>query len=268
MRKFASNDLPTVRVDKKQPNTQSNTDRALAVIGTSIVCVSFFFMVFPLADLAVSRWFAEGQVFVLAEQPFLLALRGLSREVTRYIIWAMVLLIGLRTVAPKRYRFCPPHKPLFVLMSFAAGPGLVVEILKVLIGRARPRDLLEFGGSADFTPVWQFSVACSRNCSFPSGEAAAAAAALSLLVLVPVKLRGGAAIMLTPCLVFIAFNRVLFGAHFLSDVVIGGLLTMLAMAWVWRWIEARSKQIDKLFTPAFFFGRTPATYDQPRKVVP
>jgi membrane-associated phospholipid phosphatase len=243
MRKTASSDLLPFSV--QQP---SAADRALTVLATSIICTSFFFMVFPMVDLAVSRWFAVGQVFVLAEQPFLQAVRRLGRDGQIYIIGAMALLIGLKAFGPKQYKLCPPHKPLFVLLSFALGPFIVVHTLKFLIGRVRPRDLFEFGGSADFTPVWQFSAACSRSCSFASGESSAAAAALSLLIFVPAGLRGVAALVLTPFLVFIAFNRVLVGAHFLSDIMLGWLFTMSAMILVWRWIEPRAGAIDRFMT--------------------
>lgn len=229
-------------------NTRTGVDRALSVIARSIVWISFIFMIFPTIDLAVSRRFAGGAVFVLAEQPFLKGLRELGLHGPTYILITMLLLIALRVLLPKGYEFCAPHKPLFVLLSFAAGPVVIVETLKVLIGRARPRHLLEFGGNAEFTPVWQFSAACARNCSFPSGESAAAAATLSLLIFVPEKLRWIAAITLTPVLMLIALNRVLFGAHFLSDVVLAWLLTMLAMTWFWKWTEARSKSIDEFFT--------------------
>lgn len=37
---------------------------------------------------------------------------------------------------------------------------------------------------------------------------------LSLLIFVPVGRRWIAAMFLTPCLLFVAFNRVIFGAHF------------------------------------------------------
>lgn len=248
MRRTAQHDLSTVTIFERRPNAHSNVDGMLPLIGMWIVWTSFIFIVFPVIDLAVSRWFAEGQVFILAEHPFLKGVRDISRKGQFYIVAAMLLLIGLCIFLPKRYRFCPLHKPLFVLLSFASGPVAVVEILKALIGRTRPRDLIEFGGTGDFTPIWQFSAACSRNCSFPSGEAAAAAAALSLLVFVPKRSRSLAALILTPCLILIAVNRVFFGAHFISDVMLGWLLTMVTTAWIWRWIEARSNVIDNFLT--------------------
>ncbi|NHF74639.1 phosphatase PAP2 family protein [Paracoccus sp. 12-3] len=211
-------------------------------------------MIFPAFDLAVSRWFADGSVFVLAEQPLLLGLRQFGLKGSYLIAGTMLLLLGLHILLPRRYIPGEPHKPLFVLMSFVASQ-LLVEVLKALIGRARPRHLLEFGGNAEFTPVWQFSAACARNCSFPSGEAAAAAAALSLLVFVPAGQRWTATIIMAPVLMMIALNRVLFGAHFLSDVVLGWMLTMLVMALVWKWTEPRSERIAMFFTKIRPSGR-------------
>ncbi|NLR98247.1 phosphatase PAP2 family protein [Rhizobium sp. P38BS-XIX] len=225
-----------------------NTDKAVALIGMLILSTSFVFVVFPRLDLTVSRLFVHGSAFWLMENPFLQAVRDVSRQSQIYLLPFMALLIALRAFMPLRFCFCPPHKPLFVLLSFAAGPLVIVQTLKILIGRVRPRELVEFGGTADFTPVWQFSAACSRNCSFPSGEAAAAAAALSLLVFVSARYRWAAALILTPCLLFVAFNRVIFGAHFLSDVMLGWLLTMFVMVWIWRWVDANAKAIDRFFT--------------------
>lgn len=248
MRRTAPRYVPNAIGPVGAVETQTSIDRMLVLIGRSIIVISFIFMIFPAIDLAVSRWAAEGSAFVLAQQPLLKGLRAFGLKSPIYILAIMLVLIGMSVLLPRRYEICEPHKPLFVLLSFAAGPLLIVETLKPLIGRARPRHLLEFGGSADFTPVWQFSAACARNCSFPSGEASGAAAALSLLVLVPAKLRWHATLILTPVWMLVAVNRVLFGAHFLSDVLLGWLFTVLAMVWMWKWMEPRSKRIDQFLT--------------------
>ena len=260
MQKSLSRYLSPAVIGPPRTGTQTNSDRALTFLGTSIFYVSCLFMIFPMIDLTVSRWVAKGAVFVLAEQPLLKALRDFSRQCAIYVISLMPLLLALQVFLPARYRFCQPHKPLFVFLSFLVGPVLVVEPLKLLIGRARPRELLEFGGNADFTPVWQFAATCTRNCSFPSGEASAAAAALSLVIFIPAKLRWRAAIVLAPCLLVIAFNRVLFGAHFLSDVTLGWLFTMFAMVALWRWIEPRSTVIDRFFFKIKRSGVTPTGF--------
>ena len=252
MWKFASNSWSAGSGQMRPRQLQATADSEFAVIGMLIVWTSFVFVVFPKLDLAVARLFAHGHAFWLVENPWLKAVRDIARQSQPYIVGAMAVTVVLHVFLPRRLRFCPPHKPLFVLLSFAAGPLLIVQTLKVAIGRVRPRDLIEFGGTADFTPVWQFSGACSRNCSFPSGEAAAAAAALSLLILVPARRRWIAAAIMVPCSLIVAFNRVIFGAHFLSDVMLGWLLTMFAMAMIWRWIGANSRAIDRYVTRLMF----------------
>ena len=260
MQKSLSRYLSPAVIGPPQTGSQPTTYRALTFLGTSIFYASCIFMIFPMIDLTVSHWVAKGSVFVLAEQPLLRALRDFSRQCAIYVISSMPFLIALQVFLPERYRFCQPHKPLFVFLSFVIGPVLVVEPLKFLIGRARPRELLEFGGSSDFTPVWQFAAACTHNCSFPSGEASAAAAALSLLIFIPAKLRWRAVIILAPCLLVTAFNRVLFGAHFLSDVMLGWLFTMFSMVALWRWIEPRSTVIDRFFFKIKRSGVTPTGF--------
>ena len=49
---------------------------------------------------------------------------------------------------------------------------IVNYILKGLWGRARPEDVMQYGGSKIFTPWFSTSDACISNCSFVSGDAA------------------------------------------------------------------------------------------------
>lgn len=147
MWKFASNswssDSGQARLRRRQEH--ATADDELAAIGMLIVWSSFVFVVFPKLDLAVARLFAHGHVFWLAENPWLKAVRDIARQSQPYILGTMAVIIVLHVFLPRRLRFCPPHKPLFVLLSFAAGPLLVVQTLKVAIGRVRPRQLIEFG---------------------------------------------------------------------------------------------------------------------------
>ncbi|WP_426232620.1 hypothetical protein [Pararhizobium sp. DWP3-4] len=164
MRKFAFDywNSPSRGLRLSQPAMPNSIDPdsingVIAALGAWIVWVSFVFVVFPDLDLVVSRWFAGGQTFVLASNPFLVGVRDIGRLAQPYIIGSMIMLIILQRLLPGSMRYCPPHKPLFVLLSFAAGPLILVQSLKLLIGRVLPNALVEFGGTADFTPVWQFS---------------------------------------------------------------------------------------------------------------
>ena len=61
------------------------------------------------------------------------------------------------------------------------GPGLVVNgILKEHWGRARPRDVTQFGGDRRFTPALVIADQCERNCSFSAGHPSAGFALAAL----------------------------------------------------------------------------------------
>lgn len=205
---------------------------------------SLFFIMFPSFDLAVTRFFANGDTFPLSENPILLAVRDTNRRAMIYLLVLMVVIIFLYALKPRKFEFLPPHKAFFVILTFLIGPFLTVQILKNFLGRARPRSLVEFGGSLEFTPVWQYAAECGRNCSFPSGEAATAAATLSIIVLIPAKWRAISLTVLVPILLFASLNRVMFGAHFLSDVVIAWGLMCCLMVWLWNRIARNADIID------------------------
>jgi lipid A 4'-phosphatase len=114
----------------------------------------------------------------------------------------------------------------FVLLVLALGPGLAVNtLLKDHWGRARPSQVMEFGGIQTFTPAPLPAAACNRNCSFVSGHAAVGFGLMAYAFLAANRRRrrilaagavaAGAAIGLA---------RMAQGAHFLSDVVFAGLV--------------------------------------------
>jgi membrane-associated phospholipid phosphatase len=211
---------------------------------TILLVSSFIFILFPAFDLAVSRFFARGPAFPLSDNSLLLAIRDVNRRATIYLLSSMIGFTFLYAINPRRLRHLPPHKNFFVLLTFLLGPFLTVQALKHFIGRARPRSLIEFGGSAEFTPLWQVAGHCNRNCSFPSGEAATAAASLAVIVFFPKKWRISALTIMVPVALLTAFNRVMFGAHFLSDVVIAWGLMICLMIWLWQRIATHAERID------------------------
>ena len=118
--------------------------------------------------------------------------------------------------------------PGFIFVAVAAA-GLVADVLKIIVGRTRPK-LMFADGTYDFT--W-FGLRAD-HWSFPSGHAATAAALMTALwCLWPRPLWfyvAGAAL--------IAVSRVITGQHYLSDVVagaaIGVIVTRLVAAWMLR----------------------------------
>jgi len=118
------------------------------------------------------------------------------------------------------------RKVLYLLMVLIIGAGLIVNvILKDNFGRARPRDVEEFGGTKQFTPAFVISDECHDNCSFSSGEGAGAFYSLSLALAFSRRRE-----MLLAGIAFggvVSLGRIAAGAHFFSDSVVSFFVMLL-----------------------------------------
>ena len=115
-----------------------------------------------------------------------------------------------------------------LLVVLALGPGLVVNgVLKEHWGRARPRDVIQFGGDRAFTPALVIADQCERNCSFSAGHPSAGFALVALGYASISRRRRwaffGAA---TGFGLLVGLARVAAGGHFLSDVLFSAVIVI------------------------------------------
>ncbi len=111
------------------------------------------------------------------------------------------------------------------LFLAVAIPGLLVNLIKITAGRARPK-LLTTEGFYGFEP---FNILPDFH-SFPSGHSQTAfCAALALAAFWP---SGRRALLILAG--FVAAARMVLGAHFLSDVVTSALLSFIIIGWLER----------------------------------
>lgn len=120
----------------------------------------------------------------------------------------------------------------FLLVALLVGPGLLTNtVLKDNWGRARPLQVSEFGGSADFTPALQPADQCDKNCAFVSGDGALGFYLHSFFYLAPAvwRRRVFAAGFIGGGIIFGGL-RIAMGAHFFSDVLWSGILMLISSA--------------------------------------
>lgn len=129
------------------------------------------------------------------------------------------------------------------------GTGLVVNgIFKSFWGRARPEDIIEFGGAKSFSAPFVIADQCKWDCSFISGHTAVAFWTLSLALLAPKKYRN---MVICGALIFgtlMGIIRIGQGAHFFSDVLVSAVINVTIILLMYK------KLYGKFVNP-FFHGQ-------------
>lgn len=201
---------------------------ALIVAGVSAVV----FTAFPGIDLSAAKVFYLGDRRFSAHESFLVPWIR-NAFMLSYVAACVLALAGLYITARNAGLWLQLYfsQWLFAVLCLAIGPGLVANvILKDNWGRARPKQVIELGGSQPFTPALQPASYCEKNCSFVSGEASSmfvllfTAAALyrrhpRALIKAGVVIGGLAGLM-----------RMAQGSHFLSDVIFAGVFMALTVS--------------------------------------
>lgn len=205
------------------------SDRSLiGPLAATLVACAFLFTATPEIDLAAAHFFFS------AETGFI----GLSQPVNdlrlafklAYVAICTLALAGLLSALANSGMIAglTARKWLFLCLCLSVGPGLVCNVVfKNEWGRARPHQIVEFGGSKKFTPALEPASECRKNCSFTCGEASSifmiffAFAFLFRRRFHLLMFAGIAAGSLAGLI------RMAQGGHFLSDVVFAGITMAL-----------------------------------------
>lgn len=202
------------------------------VITTAIAASLASLVIWPQIDLAVSALFYETQNgFVWREFLPFGVLAWLASYGSR-ILGALLIGGGLIAAWRRRPLLKLSSKAwLFLFLGLLIGPGLVANLVfKDNWGRARPRDIIEFGGTAQFSPAFYVRKECAKNCSFISGDASFGFYLPSLAYVVPLRHRRRVFWSALGAGSLFAVARLIIGAHFLSDVLFAGFFMFLTMA--------------------------------------
>lgn len=183
------------------------------------VATSVLLVAFPQLDLAISGIFAAGN-FSFADTAWQPLIRGATTMFLCVSIIGVAVVYLANRALRRTYLDIDGKRLAYVLIVLGVGAGLVVNLaFKDNFGRARPRDVIEFGGSKTFTPAFAISAECRKNCSFSSGEAAAGFFSIALVYALARRRRLAwmAAISFGA---IVSLARIASGAHFLSDTLV------------------------------------------------
>lgn len=120
---------------------------------------------------------------------------------------------------------------MIILLTLLLGPALMVNVFfKSYSGRPRPRDVAEFNGKWKYQKVFEFGTA-GKGHSFPSGHASMGFLFCALFFALRDKNKNAAKLFFFGGLGYgtiMGIGRMVQGAHFASDVIWAGGLTILA----------------------------------------
>jgi membrane-associated PAP2 superfamily phosphatase len=199
----------------------------------------------PWIDLWASGLFYDGSGFPLGHAPATVLLRDAYQLI--FIAMCVCAVVGLvGALACPAGRRASWRLWAFVVSLMALGPGLLTNvILKDHWGRARPVQIVQFGGHAAFTGPFVMTDQCASNCSFVSGEGSTAAAVAAALVALFWRAlpgdasRAAAVAALAAWLGGAAFFRMARGGHFLSDTLFAFIFMALVAVALYRILGLR-----------------------------
>src|ERR1700678_1774708 len=204
-------------------------NKALFVYITLAALALAVFAIWPELDLMGARYFYHQGGF-FGRNDFERFGRDFFR-VTPFVVLAVYAALW----AAKRLGAGLPRAPsgramIFLIATMIIGPGLIVNLgFKDHWHRPRPIQTQEFNGPNPFAPWYDDNGGCKRNWSFPSGEASAGCWVVAPASVLPPPWRGPA---MVPPFAFgfgASLLRLAFGGHYLSDVMLGGLVTLIVI---------------------------------------
>jgi lipid A 4'-phosphatase len=187
------------------------------------------FAIWPRVDLAISHRFYDGGGFIGHD-----ALARFGRDffrVTPFVVPAFYAALWLAKRRGARLGWAPSGKAMiFLIATMAIGPGLIVNLgLKDHWHRPRPYQTREFGGPDPFRPWYDDTGLCKKNCSFVSGEASTGFWMVAPASVLPPPWRAPAIAAAFAFAIGASLLRMAFGGHYPSDVLLGGLVTLIVI---------------------------------------
>ena len=190
-------------------------------------CVSLIFYYNPSSDIEIAK------IFYHDVEGFYYAHHWLVKLIFRTVpiitlTYGIALTAWTLILIKKGNNLYKIFLHISIIFSLILGSGALVNLgLKDNFGRARPKQIKEFGAQKEFSKVYQMASQCYKNCSFSSGHAAAAYSITTVAFLVP-KNRQIITYMLGIIYgTVVGFGRIVQGGHFISDITTSAWIVLL-----------------------------------------
>lgn len=204
--------------DKREFRQIQPWEWLLVFAGAAFLILASFYL-----DASVQAWMTAQQ------GP---AARSFMEGVSKFGDWPEHVALGLILLTLAWTRGRKSWMRVFIAMMLACAlAGAAARVVKISTGRARP--------SVQSEEAWSGPSLSSKHNAFPSGHTAASTAFFVTLILAGWRI--GTPLLAIPLL--IGFSRMYVGGHYLSDVVTGALIGIVAAMCVVRWRPLRLYEI-------------------------
>jgi len=179
-------------------------------------------VVSPSIDLLASGLFYHsGQGFFLADNPVFTSFHWLAYYGARGLGVAFAILALGAWRGRKSFCTIDAKGWFFLLLALLIGPVLIANVgLKDHWGRARPREIVEFGGASAFTPALEAHFERAHdNGSFVAGDAAFGFFLTAFAFVAPRRTSRRVFWSMMGIAGLFSLSRLVMGAHFLSDII-------------------------------------------------
>ena len=222
----------------------------LKIVNILFVLFTIIFILFPILDIHISRYFFVDDKFLSEKYTSIKVLRSNIKNIMIVIPILSLIMLLLIVFMKKNYNFSKRYNLRFklALLGFVIGPilgcGLIANLyFKDTWGRARPAYIVEFGGEKKYSQPFIKSDQCHKNCSWISGETSGAFS----LMFGSLLLRNHIFLLCNYILgLLVFFCRISMGGHFFSDNIYAYFF-MIYLAFLYRYfiyiiLKKRSKK--------------------------
>jgi lipid A 4'-phosphatase len=216
------------------PVAQTQNKVFLSLLALSLLAAALPAL-WPSFDIATAAFFLQANPPLNPAQWFWVYwVNEYTPDVFRVLVMLCVIAWIIATLIPHLRRFGLAIA--FVGLSVSLGPGLTTYMVKEHQLRARPFDVVEFGGVRQFTPALVPANQCEDNCAFVSGHVACGFFFASLMLL-DVRRRWWWILGGTSAGLLVGLARMAVGAHWLSDVLWAFPITLVSSWIVWKFLS-------------------------------
>ena len=199
---------------------------------TSSLIVFLLFVIFITVgnsiDIFISGLFYKGEQTFLLHSFDIIVIVGRKFFLPALLVYILLLPIASIYLPLKKiyFNFVFNFKSIFFIWfgMFFNLIFCVNILLKNMWGRARPNDIILFGGEDVFTEWFKYSESCTTNCSFVSGDASVGFSLIILFFLTKNIVYFWSSLIAG---FFLGAIRLMEGGHFLSDIIIAGILIFI-----------------------------------------